>query len=61
MFTKNKIFTADKLDDVPVFIIMIHRATPLTDGQWVKEFSVFLGREYTVNDLLKQQLEVIYK
>lgn len=54
MFTKDKIFAADKLHDMPMFIIMIHGETPLTDGQCVKEFSVFLGWEYTVSDLLKQ-------
>lgn len=52
IFTKNKIFAADKLHDMPVFIIMIYRAALLTNGQCVKEFSVFLGREYTISDLL---------
>lgn len=60
MFTKNKVFAADKLHDTAVFIIMIHRAAPLTNGQCVKEFSVFLGREHTLSDLLNI-LEVIYK
>lgn len=61
MATNNKIFATDKLCDMLAFIIMTHRAIPLTGGQCVKKFNVFLGNECTVSDLLKQCLEVTYK
>lgn len=61
MATNNKIFAADNLCDMLVFIIMNHKVTPLTDRQCTTEFNVFLGKEYTVGDLLKQCLEVTCK
>lgn len=61
MDTNNKISIADELHDLLVFIIMTHRVTPHTDGQCVKEFAFFLGKEYKVRDLLQQSMEVTYK
>ena len=44
---------------MPVFITMIHKAMPLTDGQCVR--GQCLPEKGVHSDLLKESQEVIYK